>query len=286
MSSITNNEKKTQEMNRYEKETGKFAIWRGNVTESFKKWRKGEKVYDKDKERITILVPEETKNKWWNFVESQKKDFTTISKLIREAVDYYIDVYLKLTPAKTLSNLSHDLKEPLTAIKGFTHLLIENYKDKLDLDVLFKIKEVYDQSLNLERVINSALGESETEIPQYDILIIDDDTSTNKVLIDFFRLKTYSSKEVSTGTEAIEILQKAKPKVILLDIILPEIDGFEICKIIKSDENLKEIPVFYITAIPGYEVKKKIKQTEANGYFLKPFNFSEFEVLFKYLSNN
>ncbi|KKL22098.1 hypothetical protein LCGC14_2438860, partial [marine sediment metagenome] len=72
------------------------------------------------------------------------------------------------------------------------------------------IKEVYDQSLNLERVINSALGESETESPQYDILIIDDDTSTNKVLVDFFRLKTYSSKEVSTGREAIEILQKAE----------------------------------------------------------------------------
>ncbi|KKN13403.1 hypothetical protein LCGC14_1006620, partial [marine sediment metagenome] len=145
------------------------------------------------------------------------------------------------------------------------------------------IKEVYDQSLNLERVINSALGESETEIPQYDILIIDDDTSTNKVLIDFFRLKTYSSKEVSTGTEAIEILQKAKPKVILLDIILPEIDGYELCKIIKSDEKLREIPVFYITAVPGYEVESMIEKTGADGVFLKPFNFSEFEILFKYL---
>ncbi len=283
MSSITNNEKKTNEMNKYEEETGKFAIWRGIVTEGFKKWRKGEKIYDKDKERITILVPEETKNKWWNFVESQKKDFTTISKLIREAVDYYIDVYLKLTPTKTLSNLSHDLKEPLTAIKGFTHLLIENYKDRLDLDILFKIKEVYDQSLNLERIINNALGEYETESAQYDILIIDDDASTNKVLVDFFRLKAYSSKEVSTGTEAIEILQNIKPKIILLDVILPEIDGYEICKIIKSDEKLRDIPVFYITAVPGYEVEPMIKKTGADGVFLKPFNFSEFEILFKYL---
>ncbi len=286
MSSIINNEKKTQEMNSYEKETGKFAIWRGIVTEGFKKWQKGEKVYDKDKERITILVPEETKNKWWNFVENQKKDFTTISKLIREAVDYYINIYLKLTPSKTLSDLSHDLKEPLTAIKGFTHLLIENYKDKLDLDVLFKIKEVYDQSLNLERIINNALGEYKTESPQYDILIIDDDASTNKVLVDFFRLKTYSAKEVSTGTEAFKILQKVKPKIILLDIILPEIDGYEICKIIKSDEKLRDIPVFYITAVPGYEVKERVEETGADGIFLKPFNFSEFEILFKYLSNN
>lgn len=283
MSSISNNEKKSEEMSKYEQETGKFAIWRGSVTEGFKKWQKGEKIYDKERERITILVPENTKAKWLNFVETQKSDFSTISKLIRQAVDYYINSYSDIASGKTIAKLSHDLKEPLTAVKGFTHLLIENYKDKLDTEVLFKIKEVYDQSLNLERIINIAVGESITESPHYDILIVDDDDSTNKVLVDFFRLKSYSSKEVNTGVEALEVLKEFKPKIILLDIILPEIDGFEICKIIKKDDKLKNIPLFFITAIPGYEVDKMMENTKADGYFLKPFNFSAFEVLFKYL---
>ncbi len=47
---------KSEEMIKYELETGKKAIWRGQITESFKKWQKGEKIYEKDKERITINI--------------------------------------------------------------------------------------------------------------------------------------------------------------------------------------------------------------------------------------
>ena len=50
-------------MKKYEEETGKKAIWRGAVTESFKKWQKGEKVYPKEKERINLLVAKEKKDK-------------------------------------------------------------------------------------------------------------------------------------------------------------------------------------------------------------------------------
>ena len=235
----------------------------------------------KEKERITILVSEETKNKWLNY--SQKKDYSTLSKLIRKAVDFYIDFSLKPNPITTISKLSHDLKEPLTAIKGFSHLLIENYKDKLDWATLSKIKEVYDQSLNLEGIITNALDDYQRESFEYDILLVDDDTSTNKVLIDFFRIKGYSCKDVTSGTELFRELENYKPKIILLDILLPDINGYEICKKIKLDEKYKHIPIFYITAVPRNEVKEKLKETMADGYFLKPFNFYEFEKLFNYL---
>ena len=73
------------------------------------------------------------------------------------------------------------------------------------------------------------------------------------------------------------------PKLILLDILLPDIDGYEICKKIKSNDQLKEVPVYYITAVPHSEVVDKMKETGANGFFLKPFDFSKFEILFNYL---
>ena len=60
--------------------------------------------------------------------------------------------------------------------------------------------------------------------------------------------------------------------------------GHEICKKMKEDENLKDVPVFYITAIPESEVSKKMEETGADGFILKPFNFSDFEVLFDYLN--
>ncbi|MHA2132192.1 MAG: hypothetical protein ACW99L_19645, partial [Promethearchaeota archaeon] len=64
---ISNNIKKTEEIKTYEEETGKKAIWKNSVTEGFKKRVKGEKIYEADKERITFLVSEGTKNKWQEF---------------------------------------------------------------------------------------------------------------------------------------------------------------------------------------------------------------------------
>ena len=103
------------------------------------------------------------------------------------------------------------------------------------------------------------------------------------VLTDFFELKGYTCKGVLSGTKGLEELNRSTPKLIILDVILNDISGYEICNKIKSNENLKEIPVFYITAIPEAEVVEKLKETGANGFFLKPFNFSQFEILFDYL---
>jgi len=233
-----------------------------------------------NKERITFLVSEGTRDEWQKFME--KQNFSTFSKLIRKAIAHYIETSENHLSVETISNLSHNLKEPLTTIKGYAHLLIENYKDKLGWEVLSKIKDVYDQSLVLERVINQALDTNKKE--EIDILIVDDDVSTNKVLADIFKMKDYSSKTATSASEVFEILSRVSPKVILLDIILPESNGYEICKKIKQQERFKDIPIFYITAIPSNEVEGQIIKTGAEGYFLKPFNFSEFERLYIYIS--
>ena len=89
---------------------------------------------------------------------------------------------------------------------------------------------------------------------------------------------------VLNGEKGLKELEKYSPKLILLDIILPDINGFEICKKIKSNEKIKNIPVYYITAMTESKVITKIEETGANGYFLKPFKLEEFEVLTKYLS--
>jgi CheY-like chemotaxis protein len=86
-----------------------------------------------------------------------------------------------------------------------------------------------------------------------------------------------------SGTKGIEELRGGIPKLILLDIILPDISGYEICRMIKDHKIYKEVPVYLLTAIPGSEVEKKIAETRADGYILKPFDFSDFEVVFQYL---
>ncbi|MFX1552340.1 MAG: response regulator, partial [Promethearchaeota archaeon] len=277
-------------MKEYQEETDKYAIWRGSITEGFKKWLKGEKIYDRDKERISLYISEEKKQRWQDFKDSH--EYSTISALIRESVDYYIekksDLFgegLQRMDEKTISNISHALKEPLTTIKGFSQLLLENYKDDLDEEVLVKIKNIFDQSLLLENKIinildNIALVEPP---PQYDILLIEDDLATIHLLTSYFESRDFKCKGVVSGTKGLEELRGGIPKLILLDIILPDISGYEICKMIKDHKKYNEIPIYLLTAIPGSEVEKKMNETKADGYILKPFDFSDFEVVFQYL---
>lgn len=281
MNFISENLKKTKEMEQYEKETGKFAIWRGRITEGFRKWQKGEKIYEKNKERIMILVSEEIKSNWQNFIKNY--DYPTISKLIREAVNFFIDIKKNSRAFKAVSQISHDMKESLTIIKGYSQILLENYKDKLDWDMALKLKTIYDQSLILEEKIISDLEKPDFENSIYDILIVEDDFLTINLLTDYFGGKGYTCKNFTSGSEAIEEMQRSVPKIVLLDILLPDIDGYEICKKIKSSNRINKVPVFYITAVPRSEVEEKMEETGANGYFLKPFDFSKFEILFKYL---
>ena len=72
--------------------------------------------------------------------------------------------------------------------------------------------------------------------------------------------------------------------VILLDIILPDISGYDICSTIKTDSTFKNIPVYFLTAISESEVKKNFKKYGADGYILKPFNFSDFDIIFDILN--
>jgi CheY-like chemotaxis protein len=184
---------------------------------------------------------------------------------------------------KSIEDISHELKEALTIIKGYSQILFEDYKDKLDWDITLKLKTIYDQSLILENKIITNLEKPNTEDLSYDILIVEDDLLTINLLMDFFGRKGYSCKCITTGSEALEELQNNTPKLVLLDILLPDISGYEICREFKSRKQRQNIPIFYITAVSGNEVREKLDETGADGYFLKPFDFRKFTIVFDYL---
>jgi len=189
----------------------------------------------------------------------------------------------RASPFKSISNLSHNLKEALTSIKGYSQLLIENYKENLNENIMSKIKEIFEKSVFLENKIKEVLEQGQIGKTQYDILLTEDDPSRIKLLRTYYESKSYICNGVISGSKGIEELKINTPKVILLDIILPDVNGYDLCKIIKSDENLKGLPIFFLTAIPSSEVEKRIKEAGADGYILKPFDFSDFEILYTYL---
>jgi len=241
------------------------------------------KKYHKEKERITTLVSPENKKKWQTYIE--RKNISTISKLIRNAVEFYIEIEPKLSYLEDIYSLTKDLKIPLTSIKGFSYIIIENYSAKLDADILLKIKEIYSQSQQLENKINEILSvlEPEKSKEDYDILIIDNDISTITVLKVFFDLNGYTCKGVTTGTKGLEELNRTTPKLILLSIILPDIMGNDVFNKIKSYKIFKDVPIFYISVISEAEINKITSETNATGYLLKPFDFAKLKEVFNYL---
>ena len=283
-------EKVKELMKQYEEDTTKYAIWRGAVTTGFINWLRGEKIYDREKERISLYVSDKTKEDWSYFIKTHKDKYNTISKLIRESVNYFIKKKSSLVnddlhklDNKTLTNISHALKEPLTSIKGFSQLLIENYKEEMEESVFNTLQNIFTQSLLLEKKIINILDNIKTETTQYDILLIEDDLATIRLLTSYFESKGYSCKGVVSGTKGLEEISNNPPKLVLLDIILPDYSGYNICKQIKSNKDLRNIAVYLLTAIPGSEVEKNLEDSNADGYILKPFDFSDFEIIFQYL---
>lgn len=182
-----------------------------------------------------------------------------------------------------LSVFTHTLKERFTIIKGNLQLIIEKYQETLNEEILTIINHLLEEIKQFEERFIFKLENPDRRAANYDILLIDDDISTIELITYFFEAKGFSCKGVITGSKGLEELNFNTPKLILLDIILPDVSGFTISKKIKADENFSNIPIIYLTAVPENKVKEKVEETGADGYILKPFDLSDFEIVFQYL---
>lgn len=226
--------------------------------------------------RINFNITDEIKEKWDEFV-ANSDEFSTLSKFIRESVEKNIKSNIEHQKLEDFSKQSHNLKENLNSIKGFSQMIIEEYKDELSFEILKKISEIYERSVNIENILSQILREEKIDKKEYDILIVDDDPSTIDLLTDFFQKRGKSVKSLSSVRETLNFLKYSKPKVILLDVILNDGDGYGVANWIKEKEHLEDIPVYFITAVPWEELKEHLDNVE--GFFLKPFDWVEFEKL-------
>jgi len=241
---------------------------------------KEKKDYYSGKKRISVYISDEVEKEWHDFIKKNK--ISSISKLIREGINYYIEEKSSLM-SQDLSVFTHSLKERFTIIKGNLQLILETHQKDLNKDVLTIINHLLDEIKQFEERFIFRLEKPGVTTSEYDILLIEDDLSTIELVTNFFEAKGHTSKGVITGAKGLEELNFNTPKLILLDIILPDVSGFTICKKIKSNDKFKDIPLIYLTAVPGNKVNEKIEETKADGYILKPFDLSDFDFVFKYL---
>ena len=104
------------------------------------------------------------------------------------------------------------------------------------------------------------------------ILLVDDNTTNLQLLHETLDGLGYKLLIAKNGKTALAIAQKAKPSIILLDIMMPEMDGYEVCRRLKGDKNTAHIPVIFITALADDEDEAKGLDLGAVDYLTKPIN--------------
>lgn len=107
------------------------------------------------------------------------------------------------------------------------------------------------------------------------ILVVDDTPENLRLLSGILTEKGYQARPVPNGKLALSAAQSIPPDLVLLDIMMPEIDGYEVCRQLKASEVTKDIPVIFISAIN--DVMDKVKAFAVGGvdYITKPFQVEE-----------
>jgi len=113
------------------------------------------------------------------------------------------------------------------------------------------------------------------------ILVVDDVTSNLKVIGSILDRVGYCTTFATNGNQALERMQKSQPDLILLDVMMPEMNGMELCQKLKANPDYREIPIIFVTAKTDQESIIEAFEKGAVDYITKPFNAAELQARVK-----
>lgn len=117
------------------------------------------------------------------------------------------------------------------------------------------------------------MAESEDKKPV--VLVVDDNPVNLDIILESLENHGYEVLVAKDGESAIEQAKYAQPDIVVLDIMMPDIDGFEVCRRLKENDTTKEIPVIFITALSDIESRSKGFEVGAVDYITKPIQYKE-----------
>ena len=124
------------------------------------------------------------------------------------------------------------------------------------------------------------------ETRQKQVLVVDDDPLVVKILKDSLQRSGYHVSTAYHGLEALQAVKTAKPDLIILDILMPMMDGFKVARILKFDKRFKNIPIVVLTSRATEGERKMGQQVGADEFLFKPFRLPQvLDVVGRYLNN-
>ena len=121
----------------------------------------------------------------------------------------------------------------------------------------------------------------QNNLKQYSILVVDDTKENLHLLFTMLGGREYSIRPTPSGHQALRVAKEDPPDLILLDIRMPEIDGYEVCRQLKSDKSTADIPVIFLSAMDAVQDKVKAFQAGGVDYITKPFQLEEVRMRVK-----
>jgi len=105
-----------------------------------------------------------------------------------------------------------------------------------------------------------------------DVLVVEDDQEINEMVGAYVRIAGFNYRSAPDGATALREARQVPPSLIVLDLMLPDTDGFEVCRKLKSEGRTARVPVLMLTALDGEESRRKGRDCGAKAYMSKPFD--------------
>ncbi|MEL6165997.1 MAG: two-component system response regulator, partial [Cyanobacteria bacterium J06628_3] len=126
-----------------------------------------------------------------------------------------------------------------------------------------------------------ALNSFENDAPK--VLVVDDHAASRMTAVALLGMEGYEVIEAESGSTAVNLVAQKQPDLILLDVMMPEMDGFEVCQLLKQDEQTRLIPVIFITALNDRRSRIRGIEVGADDFLSKPFDRVELAARVKSL---
>lgn len=122
------------------------------------------------------------------------------------------------------------------------------------------------------------MNPSDPGAPPPNILVVDDTPANLQLLVNMLKQRGYKVRPVPNGELALRAARASPPDLILLDVTMPGMDGYEVCAQLKADARLRDIPVLFISALNETEDKVRAFQSGGVDYVTKPFQLEEVDA--------